>query len=225
MYQPVEFKDDAPQRAYAHIVRNPFGILITGGGTSLTATHLPLLLDDEQHPSALLGHFAIRNVGLAAAPDGADVLAIFPGPHAYVSPNLYRVENPAPTWNYTAVHVYGSLHRVSDQEMQAILQRSVRQFEGPTSGAWTLDRLPVAALRSLARGIAGFRVDITRIEGGYKLSQNKVAEDVRAIAEALEGSTCPNDRAVAHEMRCGGMASRFSPSSTDPNTWLGPLPD
>lgn len=223
MYQPVEFSDNDPRRAWDHIVRNPFGILVAGAASSMTATHLPLLLDNESDPTALLSHCAIRNTALVQSLDGSEVMAIFPGPHTYVSPRLYEIEKPAPTWNYTAVHVYGTARRVEAKELQSILKRTVAQFEGQSPQAWTLDSMPLDALRSLARGIVGFRIDIDRVEAGYKLSQNKVAADVAAIAHTLGDSTDADDRAVAELMRRGGLQSRTGPSSTDPNTWLGPM--
>lgn len=223
MYQPVEFRDDAHERAFAHVSRSPFGIVVAGCGSDMSATHIPLLLGDGERPQELLGHFAIRNSGLADLEDGTPVLAIFPGPHAYVSPSLYRVESPAPTWNYTAVHIYGSFRRVDQNALRSILERTVRRFEGTGPQAWTLETIPVEALRSLARGIAGFVIDIAHVEGGYKLSQNKLAEDVQSIERALRSSGGAAEREVADEMQRTGLRGRSAPSTTDPNVWLGPM--
>lgn len=223
MYQPEEFRDDGAGRAYAHVARYPFGIVVAGQAGHLRATHLPFLLDHEECPSGLVGHFARRNEGLAGLADGTEVMAVFPGPHAYVSPSLYCTEGSAPTWNYTAVHVTGIFRRVDQQELVRILVRSVQRFEQEASDPWEIGLLPESARRSLMRGIIGFRIDTTQIEGGYKLSQNKLAEDVVAVESALSRSLRAGDREVAELMRATGLEGRTGPSSTDPNVWLGPL--
>ncbi|GAB96663.1 transcriptional regulator [Kineosphaera limosa] len=225
MYQPVEFRDDAAERAYDHVRRNPLGILVSAG-TGLAATHTPMLVDDEAAPTGLVGHCAIRNEALTSLEDGARVLAIFPGAHAYVHPSLYHVDRSAPTVNYTAVHVSGTFHRATDAELHTILKRTVAQFESdqrPGSKAWTVADLASGQYRSMIRGIIGFRIVADRVEGGYKLSQNKAGDDVRSIEASLAGSGDSNDHAVAQEMRATGMIGRTGPSSTDPNVWLGPL--
>ncbi|MFF1831441.1 FMN-binding negative transcriptional regulator [Paenarthrobacter sp. NPDC058040] len=225
MYQPHEFRDDDAGRAYAHIGRNPFGILVSGQGESLAATHIPFLLNDDDAPSGLVGHFAVRNEALAGLEDGSPVMAIFPGPHAYVSPTYYRAEKAAPTWNYTAVHLHGIYRRVDSDGLRTILERSVETFENGRAEPWQLDNLPSAAIRSLVRAIVGFRIEATRIEGGYKLSQNKLAEDMVSVESRLRSSSRAGDHSLAEEMRRTGLSGRTSPPSTDPNRWLGPLED
>lgn len=221
MYQPREFRDDDSSRAYQHISRNPFGILVVQYDGSMSATHLPFLLDDEVSPSGLVTHFALRNKALAALGDGSQVLVIFPGPHAHVSPTLYRVEQSAPTWNYSAVHVTGIFRRTDPARLHAILERTVQRFEGNGPDSWPLSEIPAEKQRSMMRAIVGFAVETTRIEGGYKLSQNKLGEDVQAIESALRHSGRPGDLEVADDMVRAGLGGRTRPSSTDPNTWLG----
>jgi len=223
MYQPVEFRDDGVIRAYAHIVRNPFGILVTGHGPRMGATHLPFLLDDELSPTGLVSHFAVRNEQLATVADGQEVLTIFPGPHTYISPTLYHAENDVPTWNYTAVHLHGRYQRVDQHGLRSILERTVERFERDSEEPWLLDSLPQSAIRSLSRGVIGFTIETTSIEGGYKLSQDKLAEDVESVETALVTRGLPNGPAVADEMRRADVRGRSTPPTTDPDSWLGPV--
>ncbi|OCB09107.1 hypothetical protein A5717_25290 [Mycolicibacterium porcinum] len=222
MYQPAEFQDEGAVRAYAHIQRNPFGILVTGTGSNLSATHLPFLLDDDESPSGLVSHFAVRNDGLASVTDGEEVLTIFSGPHSYVSPTSYQVELDVPTWNYTAVHLYGRYRRVDQHGLRSILQRTVDRFERNNAETWSLDSLPAPVIRSLSRGVIGFVVETTRIQGGYKLSQDKLAEDFEAVRTSLAVADSPCGPAVAEEMRRTGFQGRGMPPTTDPDNWLGP---
>ena len=223
MYQPDEFRDNSTGRAYAHIMDNPFGILVTGCGGNLNATHLPFLLDEEHSPSGLLGHFARRNESLAELPDGEEVMAIFAGSDAYISPSLYRAEKDVPTWNYSAVHLYGRYRRVGQRELSSILARTVDRFERKRSEPWRLDSLPESITRSLSRGVIGFRIETTRIEGGYKLSQDKLAADVESVQLGLHASRHPRAEAVAEEMRRAEVRGRTRPPTTDPEAWLGPV--
>lgn len=222
MYQPAEFRDNGEGRAYAHIRRNPFGILVTGHRSRLSATHLPFLLDNDGSPSGVVSHFAIRNEGLADVADGQEVMTIFPGPHVYISPALYRAEKDVPTWNYTAVHLYGRFRRVDRCGLGSILARTVDRFERDTDEPWRLDSLPAPLIRSLSRGVIGFIVETTRIEGGYKLSQDKLANDVEAVESGLAAAGCPCGRAVAEEMRRADVRGRTVSPTTDPDSWLDP---
>jgi len=223
VYRAHEFQDDSAGRAYSHIRNNPFGIVVARAGGTLHATHLPFLLDDEESPSGLLGHCALRNESLAALAAGQEVLVIFSGPDAYISPTLYRAEPDVPTWNYSAVHLHGRYRRVGQSELHAILRRSVDRFERTRTEPWQLDSLPASLVRSLSRGVLGFRIETTRIEGGYKLSQDKLAADVESVMSGLGASNLPRDRAVAEDMRTAGIRGRSCPPTTDPESWLGPL--
>jgi len=222
VYRADEFRDDSSGRAYAHILRYPFGIVVTGRGGNLDATHLPFLLDDERSPSGLLGHCARRNASLATLPDGEEVLVIFAGPDTYISPTLYRAEEDVPTWNYSAVHVYGRYFRLEQPDLYSILERTVDQFERTRNEPWQLSSLPEPLIGSLSRGVIGFGIETTRIEGGYKLSQDKLAADVESVKFGLRASHVPRDQAVADEMHRAEIRGRSSRPTTDPDSWLGP---
>ncbi|GAA1113983.1 FMN-binding negative transcriptional regulator [Nocardiopsis composta] len=220
MYQPREFAGEDAATAYDHIRRHPFGIVVSAPPPSVQATHLPFLLDDEEHPSGLLGHFSRRNRQWRSIEDGDEVLCVFPGPNAYVSPTLYTAEEDVPTWNYTAVHVRGSYARIDGaRRLRDLLERTVEVFERGSARPWGTASMPPADLVSLARGVVGFEVRTTGIEGGYKLSQDRLRPDVDAVLSGLAGSGDPGGRAVAAEMRRHGVRGRTAPPSTDPASW------
>lgn len=220
MYQPTEFRDDDASTAYAHIERNPMGMIVSHADGRLRATHLPFLLDDRGSPSGLVSHFALRNEQLRDLPDGSDVLVLFPGPHAYVSPQHYAAEQDVPTWNYTAVHLAGTYRRLPDGALPALLSRTVSELEAADGGSWSLASMDPAALRDLARAVVAFEVETTSIDGGYKLSQDKLQADVDGVIDAFSSSSEPHRQAVAAEMRRHGVAGRTGAPSTDPATWM-----
>lgn len=217
MYRPREFALDDPEVMRHHVVENPMGIIASSRG-HLDATHLPFLLDGDN--GDLISHYAIRNAQLSGLVDGDEVLVVFPGPHAYVSASMYRAEPDVPTWNYTAVHVRGRFIRTSDVELRALLARTVDTFEAGRPGAFSTREFPVDALEAMARAVAGFRVVETTWQGAFKLSQDKLAEDVRIVVDAFSSSNEPAERAVADQMTRHGVAGREGPPTTDPATWM-----
>ena len=153
MYQPVEFRDDSDARVMPHIAGVTHSASSSLGKALTSATHLPVLsTDDELLPSG--SGLALRSPerGLATVADGQEVLVIFPGPHTYVSPTLYSAETDVPTWNYTAVQLYGRYRRVDQHGLRAILDGSVHPFYGmPTSpGSWTACHNPSSGCRAAA---------------------------------------------------------------------------
>lgn len=154
-------------------------------------------------------------------PTATTCCASSPGPSSYISPNVYTAEPDVPTWNYTAVHVHGRFHLLADPpEVRELLARTVRTFERGSSAPWQLSSMDPADLEGLARGVVGFGVRTTRIVGGYKLSQDKLDEDVEQVRRGLASSDRHEDRAVAEAMRTHQVRGRRSPPSTDPASWL-----
>jgi len=168
----------------------------------------------------LEGHGAIRNELLTGMPDGSEVLLVFRGPSAYVSPGVYRAEPDVPTWNYTAVHVRGRYFRLPADANPGLLERTVRHNEaGQLGSGWSTSSMSYEELGSLARGVASFWVRIEGIEAGRKLSQDKLREDAIAVEAHFAG--CPGEaHGVAGEMRETGLPGRGKPPTTDPATWL-----
>jgi transcriptional regulator len=130
------------------------------------------------------------------------VLVIFQGPHAYVSPKWYVSKLAVPTWNYTAVHVYGRPRLLDDPaQVKQVLAHSVAMYEGAAAGAWRLTDLPDDFVEKMSRGIVAFAIDVTRMEGKFKLNQNRSKEDRAGVVAALERAGGEDARAIAELMR------------------------
>ena len=194
MYRPDAFRLDDRQALLSHANAHPFATVMTHRAGRLTVSHLPLLIDSER--SVLRGHLARENPQFEDITAGADALAIFHGPHAYVSPSVYEEHPSVPTWNYVVVHVRGRASLVEEPALRAILDDMVSRFD--TTG-WRLDA-PETYVRSSLDRIAGFEIAIEQLEGKWKLSQNRSLTDQKRVAAWLEGGD-ENARAVAALMR------------------------
>jgi transcriptional regulator len=159
------------------------------------ATHLPLVVHDEGEHGLLEGHFALANPHWKALA-GRETLVVFSGPHSYVSPALYVERKSVPTWNYIAVHATGRLEIVEDERddpaaaharKEALLKNLIRVNEPAYAEQW--DELPVGYRISMTGGIVGFRIPIARVEGKFKLSQNRPEVDRKNIQAAHAGGT------------------------------------
>jgi transcriptional regulator len=200
MYIPAAFEERDPAKLFDFIERNSFGMLVSHAGGEPFATHLPFLLDRAALPhGCLIGHLARANPQWRDA-DGQSVLAVFSGPHAYISPSWYEADNVVPTWNYVAVHVFGALHVIDDtRKMADILRDFVSRYEAPLPQPWTFD--PTSAYsKKMMNAVVGFRVEITRIEGKWKLNQNRPAEQRRKVKTALRNFPDENSQAIANLM-------------------------
>jgi transcriptional regulator len=143
------------------------------------ATHLPLVVKDEGEHGLLEGHFARANPQWKSLP-GQETLVVFNGPHSYVSPTLYVEELSVPTWNYIAVHAYGTLSLVEDDAgKEALLEGLIEAHEPAYAQKWRA--MPEGFRRTMLAGIVGFRIPIARIEGKFKLSQNRPEPDRRNV--------------------------------------------
>lgn len=201
MYVPPHFAVTDPAAVHDLIERHSFGLLVSRVGGEPFATHLPFLLDRAAGPhGTLLGHMARANPQWRELA-GQTALAVFPGPHAYVSPAWYEAENVVPTWNYVAVHATGRAELVEDRgELLAILRRSVAVYEAGRPHPWPLDAAGPAVAKLLGH-IVGFRIAIDRLEGKQKLNQNHPADRRAKVARALDDRGGADDRAIAALMR------------------------
>jgi transcriptional regulator len=162
--------------------------------TPLVATHLPLVVKDEGEHGLLEGHFARANRHWQALA-GEETLVVFPGPHSYVSPTLYVDPLSVPTWNYIAVHAYGTLALIEDEAGKDALLSGLIQANEPASAVrWRT--MPDSYRRSMLAGIVGFRIPIARIEGKFKISQNRDETERRNVQAAQAGGT-PDQKALA----------------------------
>ncbi len=195
MYIPKPFAMDNPEAIRAHIETHPFAALVVQRESGLEAVHLPLLLDAAKDAHGgeygrLRGHIARANPVFDAGVEGSEVLVIFSGPQAYVSAGWYpsKLANSkvVPTWNYTAVHVTGTLHFHDDRDW---LLRNVgdltTRFEAGQDVPWSVDDAPEDYIDAMTRAIVGVEIEITRLEGKAKLSQNRPAEDRAGVIDGL----------------------------------------
>ncbi len=224
MYQPIEFQEPDPTFAAKFIEEHPFGVIAGIADGQIGAAHLPFQLVERAGAHVLEGHGAVRNQWLAGLTDGTEVIAIFSGAHAYITPNAYRAEADVPTWNYTAVHVRGRYRRLDGSEIADVLERTVRLNEqGEMGSGWSTNAMSHDDLNSLARGVVAFHIDIDEISTGRKLSQDKLHEDVEAVKTHLDAFPSGAAHEVAQNMRDAGVHGRTGSPSTDPAVWLGPL--
>jgi transcriptional regulator len=202
VYVPAVFAETDAAKLHEFMRRHSFALLTSHGETGLVASHLPMLLDADAGPHGrLLGHMARANPQWRQV--AGEVMAVFSGPHAYVSPSWYAEEGTVPTWNYVAVHAHGTFHVVEDRDgLRDILRRSVRTYESPRPEPWAFDESDPHVER-LLKAIVGFRIEITRLEGKWKLSQNHAEERRRRVIRALEARPDDDAQAIASLMKEG----------------------
>ncbi len=179
--------------------RYSFAILFgpVGAANGATATHLPLSVKDEGEHGLLEGHFARANKHWEELA-GRETLIVFPGPHAYVSPRNYVEELSVPTWNYIAIHAYGTLELLENEdEKRRLVEELIAQHEPAYGDRWRA--MPGGFQRAMLAGIMGFRIPVARIEGKFKLSQNR-AERERRNVRATETAGSDDERELARWM-------------------------
>lgn len=198
MYIPPAFRVDDFEKIVAFIEANSFATLVTTDNGIPHATPLPLLFDGEH--KVLYGHLARANPQWRHF-DDKEVLVMFSGPHAYVSPSWYEQELAVPTWNYTAVHAYGVPQIVEDEDtLTTMLRELIAKNESSRPEPWTGD-LPADYWKRMIKGIVGFEIPVSRWEGKWKLNQNRSREDAQSVYAALSQSSQESDRELARVMR------------------------
>ena len=203
VYLPPLFSETRSEVLLAHLERHDFGLLVTHGNDGLIASQVPFLAERRDGQLFLQGHLARANPQAGDLTAGGEALAIFPGAHAYISPNWYREGPAVPTWNYAAVHAYGAARAIAEpQWLQHFLECLTRRHEGrEPAPPWQMDGLPESYRDRMLSGIVGFEIAVSRLEGKFKLSQNRPAGDRPRIIAALEQREDADSRAVAQLMR------------------------
>jgi transcriptional regulator len=156
-------------------------------GPQLKATHLPLMVKEEGEQIVLLGHFARANKHWEELA-GHETLVVFPGPHSYVSPTFYTDPLSVPTWNYIAIHAYGTLELIEDEPGKSALVEALIQVHEPAY----LDKwraMPEGFRHTMLSGIMGFRIPVARLEGKFKVSQNRAEQERRNVHAAHAAGT------------------------------------
>jgi transcriptional regulator len=203
MYIPRRYEEKDKEKIHAFIRANSFAILISVRDGRPMGTHIPLQLEtDEGGQDILMGHISIGNEQKHTLTDGAEVLAIFPGPHAYISPRWYTQMN-VPTWNYISVHAYGTVKIIEGAALRAALSRLVDNYEQHMPSPVHIEEIPERTLEADLRGIKGFQITVTEYQAAAKLSQNRDEQSYHQVVEQLAGGD-ETARAVAAEMdkRC-----------------------
>jgi transcriptional regulator len=199
VYTPKHFAETDVARLQALVRDHNFATLICAQQGEITVSHLPLLLDVER--GVLRGHMARANPQWRMFSPQVEVLAIFHGPHHYISPRWYASHPSVPTWNYAVVHVHGRV-RVIDggKALEALVRDLAEHHEAGAAHPWVMD-LPGDYQEQMLAAIVGFEIGISRLEGKFKLSQNRPAADRPLVIEALERIGNDDARGVADLMR------------------------
>jgi transcriptional regulator len=209
MYVPPHFVEDDKAALHRAIRETRLATLVTLGSEGLEASHVPILLDEGEGPFGVIrGHVARANPQWRRAATETSALAMFLGPDAYVSPNWYATKRETgkvvPTWNYLAIHAYGRVEFFEDAErLRAIVTSLTQRHEGRREKPWAVSDAPEDYIQAQLRGIVGFRLPIDRLEGKWKLSQNRPEVDRRGVIEGLEGEGGALESAIAQRMKDG----------------------
>ena len=192
MYLPAHFAETRVEVLHEAIRHAGLATLVTTGGGGLDASHVPLLLDPEPGPlGRLVGHVARGNPQWSATPEASRALAILLGPDAYVTPSWYATKRQTgkvvPTWNYLAIHAHGTVRFFQERErLLDVVTRLTDQHERGRPRPWRVTDAPADYLDGMLEGIVGVELTITRLEGKWKVSQNRSGADRRGVAEGLE---------------------------------------
>lgn len=198
MYLPQSFAEHDATRVHDFIEAHPLGTLVTSAN-GLYATHLPLLVDRENN--LLEGHIARANPHHRDMPADSDALVIFNGPDAYITPEWYASKKEhgrvVPTWNYVAVHVYGRVTFIDDTAyLRRMVESLTARHEASRAHPWQVSDAPADYVENQLKAIVGVRFAITRMEGKWKMSQNRTAADVESVVEGLAGAPSEMEREV-----------------------------
>lgn len=206
MYTPTAFRDNDLNSQWQQIEHCRLALLVTQGDAGLQATHLPLLLRRDEGPhGTLYGHLAKGNAQWRELSGSAEVLVIFPGEDAYVSPSFYpsKAEHgkAVPTWNYLAVHAWGRPRLITEAApLHALLGALTERHESGRPQPWSIDDAPADYIAKMLTAIVGFALPIERLQGKRKLSQNRDAGDIAGVREGLAASPDPQDQRIAQLM-------------------------
>ena len=206
MHVPPSFQVNEPEKLIAFLNKHSFATLVSSETGVPTASHLPLRCScDQDGEIVLVGHMARANSQWKQFHDQSELLVIFHGPHSYISPSYYSTTYTSaapsvPTWNYAVVHAHGVPAIIEDHErVVSLLAETVDFYEQDLESSWS-GELPADYQAQLVKAIVAFEIRVTRIEGNYKLGQNRSEEDQRSVYNALMASSDPNANELAKLM-------------------------
>ncbi|AWR87235.1 FMN-binding negative transcriptional regulator [Meiothermus taiwanensis] len=196
MYLPQHFAVTDPAVLFDLMQQFSFATLVSVHEGRPFATHIPFTVYPERN--LLASHIARANPQWTSFDRNQEVLVIFQGDHSYISPTWYEKHPSVPTWNYMTVHAYGKVQIVEEPTaVKALLHDLVVQYERQ----WKMEELPPDYLHGMMKGIVAFQIEITKLEGKFKLSQNRSRADRERVIAALEQSPNLDDRAIARQMK------------------------
>jgi transcriptional regulator len=214
MYVPPHFDENRVPVLHAAIREIGFGTLVTVGAAGIIASHIPMLLDPAPAPyGTLVGHLSRANPQWRAVTTEIEALAMFLGPQAYVTPSWYPTKQETgkvvPTWNYVAIHAYGPLRFIEDADWKrAHVTKLTETHEANRPEPWAVSDAPPDFIEGMIKGIVGLEMPITRLEGKWKMNQNRSVADRAGVAEGLVRDGHGDASAVA-----AIMAARSTPKS------------
>ncbi|MBG6110663.1 transcriptional regulator [Flavobacterium sp. CG_9.10] len=200
MYIPDIYKNENQEDITAFLKQNSFGILINQTNGKLWATHIPLELETNKEGKTILeGHISKENPQWQGFTENDQILAVFSGPHSYISPSWYDHEN-VPTWNYIAVHVYGRIKIIEGDAVIESLKKLVDKYEQNSENPVRIENLSQKTMMQ-SRGIVAFEIEIDEIQATKKMSQNRDDKNYQNIISELEKTNINQSIAVANEMK------------------------
>ena len=213
MYRPDHHRVDDLATMHALMRARPLATLVSSGAAGLCATHMPTVLKDEGTNGTIEFHLARANPHWKELAECSEALMTFQGPDAYITPNWYpskaEHQKVVPTWNYAAVHAYGRPEIMRDPEaLRRHVGESTDQQEKSEAVPWAVTDAPERYVEVMLRGIVGFRFVITRIEGKWKMSQNREMQDRAGVVQGLKARGAPDDLEsagiIAQQIKPGG---------------------
>ena len=199
MYIPKYFKVTDFEEIREFVQQNSFGTLVTMKKGKPIASHLPLQLVKENEEYHVTGHMAYGNPQWRTFETDEDVLVMFQGPHAYISSSWYEQENVS-TWNYQAVHIYGTAQILTEEELKQDLTRLMEKYESHRANPVLWDTLSRELLERELKGIVGFKIPLREVQAAYKMSQNRNKTDYQNIISRLQEEKDPNAQKIADTM-------------------------
>jgi transcriptional regulator len=201
VYLPPHFTETREAVLLEHIERHDFALLVTKSG-ELIASQVPILAERRDGKLYLQGHLARGNPQCLDIYAGSEALVVFWGPHAYISPSWYETGPAVPTWNYASIHAYGSCRAMDDKDwLRGFLRRLSERHEGGEAAPWRMQDQPEGFIDAMMGGILGFEIAVTRLDGKFKLSQNRPAADRPRIIAELEARDDSDAHGVARLMK------------------------
>jgi transcriptional regulator len=198
MYIPPHFKEDRVEVLHAAIRSAGPATIVSMTADGLFASHVPLMVQPDPAPyGTLIGHLARANPHARLASSAMETLVIFQGPNGYITPSYYAAKREhgkvVPTWNYTAIHAYGTLEVFDDPaRLLEVVTHLTETHEAPRAAPWAVSDAPDDFVQGMLRGIVGISLRITRLEGKVKMSQNRPASDISGVVDGLRQDAQPD---------------------------------